>query len=44
VRTALSTLRLAPTEKRAYLAMIVATGAISAERALAFAHRFGKGI
>jgi hypothetical protein len=24
--------------------MIVATGAISAERALAFAHRFGKGI
>ncbi len=43
-RTALATLRLSPLEKRAFLAMIVATGAISAERALAFAHRFGKGI
>ena len=44
VRTAFAALRLSPFEKRSYLAMVVASGLISAERALAFAHRFGKGI
>lgn len=43
-RTAFSALRLSPLEKRSYLAMVVAVGAVSAERALALAHRFGKGI
>ena len=42
--TALSALRLRPTEKRAYLDLVVSTGLLTAERALAFAHRFGKGI
>jgi glycosyltransferase involved in cell wall biosynthesis len=38
------TLGLRATEKRGYLALVVATGLISADRALRVAHRFGRGI
>lgn len=41
--TVLEILRLRPTEKRWPLALVVAAG-LPAERALAWAHRFGKGI
>jgi hypothetical protein len=44
LRTAVATIRLAPLEKRAYLAAVVALTPLTAERALAIAHRFGKGI
>ncbi len=44
LRTALAALRRNPLEKRAYLAAVVAGTPLTAERALAVAHRFGKGI
>lgn len=44
VTWALKTIRLNPREQRAYLALAVASGAVSAQRIQAFAHNRGKGI
>jgi glycosyltransferase involved in cell wall biosynthesis len=43
-RTALRTIRTSPRERRAYLALAVASGAVSAPRVLDLAHRRGRGI
>jgi glycosyltransferase involved in cell wall biosynthesis len=43
-RWAWSAIRKAPTERRAYLALAVASGVVGAESILALAHRFGRGI
>ena len=44
VRAAVRTLRSSPRERRAYLALAVASGAVSAPRVLDLAHRRGRGI
>jgi glycosyltransferase involved in cell wall biosynthesis len=43
-RAAVSTIRTSPRERRAYLALAVASGVVSAPRVLDLAHRRGRGI
>lgn len=43
-RLAREVLRLRPTEKRAYLALLISTGLVSGEQAMNLANWFGKGI
>ena len=43
-RLAREVLRLRPTEKRAYLALLISTGLVSGEQAMKAANWFGKGI
>lgn len=44
VKVAREALGLRPTEKRAWLALLTASGLVSGDRALRTAHRFGRGI